>query len=320
MGEHIEGVIKNPFFTVFTPTFNRRHTLPRLIESLRDAGCVEFEWLVIDDGSSDGTYEWLSEEKSKLNFPVRVHRQENGGKQSCHNAAVALAKGDMIIVLDSDDELAPKALNILKETWDSIPVERKSQFAGVLGNSIDENGCQIGKAFPKSPIDGNHFLMYIEGVMSGDKLPCYRRDILVRFPFPKTPVKQVIPEGLVWHRISRDYHVRCVNENVLIVHRDTNDDISLMNSYKRRSSNSYGKYLYFSECVEQFRQYDEIKFQVAFKYNLLHVRYGIHSGIRLRKLLNTGSKHILLSIASFIGGAVLWANDRIVESFVDKRS
>ena len=45
--------------TVFTPTYNRKHTLPRTYESLCRQTCSDFEWLVIDDGSSDGTREWI---------------------------------------------------------------------------------------------------------------------------------------------------------------------------------------------------------------------------------------------------------------------
>jgi len=310
----------NPFFTVFTPTFNRKHTLPRLIASLQNAGCVEFEWLVIDDGSSDGTYEWLIDLRSKLDFPVRVYRQENSGKQSCHNAAVALAKGTMIIILDSDDELAPRALNMLKESWDSIPTDKKHHFAGILGNSTDQNGCQIGNEFPESPMDGNHFLLTIGGIMSGDKLPCYRRDVLTRFPFPKIPFKQVVPEGIVWNRISKYYCIRCVNRNVAIVHRDINDKISLMNSYTLPSSNAYGKYMYFNECVEQFTQYNDIQFRIILIYSILCIRYGMHTNIGLKKLLSVQSGCAFLSILSFIGGVVFWAKDRTSEFLIDKCS
>ena len=313
-------VSKNPFFTIFTPTFNRKHTLPRLIDSLRNAGSVEFEWLVIDDGSCDDTYEWLLEEMSNLDFPVRVYRQENGGKQSCHNAAVELAEGDMIIILDSDDELAPKALNILKEAWDSIPSDKRHQFAGVLGNTADEYGHQIGALFPTSPMDGNHFLLTIGGMMTGDKLPCYRRDILVRFPFPATPVRQVIPEGLVWHRIARKYFIRCINYNVAIVHRDKDDEISLMNSYKNPSSNSYGNYIYFRDCVEYFQHYKNVKFVNIFKYNIQHVRYGIHANINLRKLIDVRAERIFLSFAFFMGGVAFWLKDQAAGFFADNHN
>src|SRR6516164_10922801 len=96
--------------TVFTPTYNRAGKLRQVFDSLcRQPGNL-FEWLVVDDGSTDNTPSILEEFSRNASFPVRVLRQPNGGKHRAHNAAVQAARGELTIVLDSDDELLPGAL------------------------------------------------------------------------------------------------------------------------------------------------------------------------------------------------------------------
>ena len=88
-------------FTVFIPTYNRRHTLLRLFESLEAQTFRDFEWLVIDDGSTDGTGELLLELESWASFPLRYHYQSNGGKRVASNRAVDLAVGQLFTTVDS---------------------------------------------------------------------------------------------------------------------------------------------------------------------------------------------------------------------------
>ena len=100
--------------TILTPTFNRAHLLPRLFESLTHQTDFNFEWLVIDDGSTDGTSD-LFAGKTFLSapFPIRYYRQENSGKHRALNAGVKQAKGDFIFIADSDDWLLPQSVAIV---------------------------------------------------------------------------------------------------------------------------------------------------------------------------------------------------------------
>lgn len=296
-----------PFFTIFTPTYNRKHTLPRLIESLKKAGDASFEWVVIDDGSTDGTYEWLLDQCSRLDFPTIIHRKPNGGKLSCHNAALSLANGLLMVILDSDDELAPQALDVLKSGWETIPKLKRSQFAGILGNSIDAGGRLVGEVFPQSPLDGRHLQLVLDNAMVGEKLPCYRIDVLKMFPFPDNGARAVIPEGLIWNRISVEYMTRCINEIVRVYHRDVNDSNSLMNSYVDPSSNAYGKFLYFREVVK-FSKIFSMSLKQKLMYSLLQFRYGLHAEISMRELIGPPR---FFAFACLLGGALLWGSDKI---------
>lgn len=121
-------------FTVFTPTYSRGHALPRLYQSLCRQTLQDFEWLVVDDGSTDGTEELLASIQSRHEgFPNTVLRTRNRGKHRAVNAGVAAAAVDLFFIVDSDDFLPDDALLIVDDVERSIPIEDRGQFAGVCG-------------------------------------------------------------------------------------------------------------------------------------------------------------------------------------------
>lgn len=301
-------------FTVFTPTYNRRHTLQRLYNSLTVAGDVSFEWLIVDDGSTDGTSELIRELSDRATFPIRYHYKRNGGKHTAHNTAVSLASGHLMVVLDSDDELLPNALSILSECWKSIDLEKTEEIAGILGHSVDGTGQLVGSPFPRDLIDGNHFDLVISRQMVGDKLPCYLTEVLKAYPFPEPTTRSYIPEGIVWQAISRRYLVRCINENLRIYHRDQSDTNAVMNSFRSASSNSYGKLLYNCSTLG-FSNSHFLRYPLTFiKCGVNSSRFARHSNVSLlrvlRHYLHTPFARILvLGLAPF--GVLFYLADRL---------
>src|SRR5258708_17921278 len=118
-------------FTVFTPTFNRSQTLSRVYESLRLQTFRDFEWLIVDDGSTDGTKELVERWQTVSGFPIRYIYQENQGKPAAFNHGVQEARGELFLTLDSDDACVPHALERLKYHWDGIPTAEKDKFSAV---------------------------------------------------------------------------------------------------------------------------------------------------------------------------------------------
>src|SRR5216684_1317229 len=112
-------------FTVFTPTFNRSLTLSRVYESLRLQTFRDFEWLIVDDGSTDGTKGLVEKWQAESAFAIRYIYQENQGKPAAFNHGVQEARGELFLTLDSDDACVPQALERLKCHWDGIsPTEK----------------------------------------------------------------------------------------------------------------------------------------------------------------------------------------------------
>jgi len=130
--------MNRPVFTIFTPTFNRADKLERAFLSLQALTYRNFEWLIVDDGSTDETEELIRELCAKAKFLVRYFRQDNSGKHIAFNKAVREARGELFVCLDSDDECLPDALEKLLACWQSILESDKKEFAGVTGLCIDE--------------------------------------------------------------------------------------------------------------------------------------------------------------------------------------
>lgn len=114
--------MENPLITVFTPAYNRANTLPRVFEGLKKQTYKNFEWIIIDDGSSDNTKcvaeNMLSE---KVFFNITYKYQQNSGKHIAINRAVEIAKGEFFIILDSDDTCTDNALECFVEEWYKFP-------------------------------------------------------------------------------------------------------------------------------------------------------------------------------------------------------
>jgi len=112
---------ERPLFTLFTATFNRAHTLHRVYESLVCQTLRDFEWLIVDDGSTDSTREVVEGWQSEAAIPIRYYHQPNAGYHIAFNRGVELARGELFLSLGSDDACKPYALERFYHHWMAIP-------------------------------------------------------------------------------------------------------------------------------------------------------------------------------------------------------
>ena len=267
--------------TVFTPTYNRAHTLRRLYKSLIIQDHTLFEWLVIDDGSNDNTQDLLKELKIESPFPMRWIYKENGGKHRAHNVAVKMAKGELTIIMDSDDAFTENAISVLWEEWQSIPKHDQNNYAGIWGNCVDHDGQIFGEPFPRDRMDGKIFSLTNSGQLVGEKLPCFRTDILRHFPFPVLPGNsEYVPEGIVWLLISEKHMIRFINYSVRVYHQDIFDKDSLLNKTRNPLTGAWGKMIYCITCINLFENYFPKIFIIFIKMGINISRYGYHAKIR----------------------------------------
>ena len=139
---------RTPKVTVLTLTYNRRHTLARVFESLCSQTYFDFEWLVIDDGSEDGTAATVeSWRRSIPGFDIRYEWQPNAGKHIAHNRGVALARGEFCSIIDSDDWYVPTALERLVNHWEALPLEERPKYANVECLCMYVDGTLVGSLF-----------------------------------------------------------------------------------------------------------------------------------------------------------------------------
>ena len=103
------------FITVFTPTYNRANYLGRLYQSLLGQTDQDFEWLIVDDGSNDGTKDLVEQFQREKQLKIDYYFQENKGKHIAVNRALDLAKGKWFVTIDSDDYIAPECIEKCRE-------------------------------------------------------------------------------------------------------------------------------------------------------------------------------------------------------------
>lgn len=203
--------------TVFTPTYNRAHTLPHLYESLQKQTFQDFEWLIVDDGSIDNTEnlvaDWCCQEN---NFLIRYYKQTNGGKHRAINRGVALSKTELFFIVDSDDRLTEDALETILQQVDSIPSDMISQFAGVCGCRGYSESVLIGTTFDGQVIDCTSLNRSRHGI-TGDKAEVFFTHILKKYPFPEYEGEKFVTECVVWDTIAEaGYVLRYFNQIIYL--------------------------------------------------------------------------------------------------------
>jgi len=235
-------------FTVFTPTRNRAHTLDRPFESLKAQTFRDFEWLIIDNGSTDGTAELVERFRAEADFPMRYVTQEDAGKHGSMNRAIDLAEGELFVTLDSDDGCVPTALERLKANWDGIPAADRDRFTGVTVNCLDQYGALVGTRFPADPTDSDSREIRYRHKVKGEKWGFHRTRILRQHPFPSTPgYRGLIPPTVLWAEIGRQYKTRYVNEDLHIYWMDQAVSLSRPTS---RVEDAYGGMLEAQSIVD----------------------------------------------------------------------
>lgn len=198
--------------TVLTPAYNRARLLPRLYESLLKQKYNDFEWLIVDDGSTDDTRAVVEGFIEKNVFLIHYYYKENGGKHTAVNIGVKEAKGELVFIADSDDMLLPDSLQRVAEEY--AQVEGDNSFCGVCGLDCDLNGTIIGSGLGREHIDANSLQLRMRYGVTGDLKEVFKTSVLREFPFPEIRGERFCPEALVWNRIARKYKLRCFNRPI----------------------------------------------------------------------------------------------------------
>ena len=287
-----------PFLTVFTSTYNRANTLSRTYESLRRQSDKDFEWLIVDDGSTDNTEDvvkhWLSADNG---FSVRYIKKKNEGFHTGYNTAIANMDSTLAVCIDSDDYMPDDAVEKIHTCWRERGGE---QYGGITGLDYHTDGTLIGGCFPEglNAVNLIDFGQGKYGVKQGDKKIVVRTDLYKQVaPMKVYPGEKFFNPHYMALEISRKYDFLTLNECLCLVdYQPTGMGANMFRQYKN-SPNS------FLEIRKQHFSFEGNSFKSQIRNGIHFVSSALLAHRFIREFCQFDKKGLL--ILCFIPGVLL---------------
>ena len=199
-----------PTLTVFTLTYNRAYCLHKCYESLLRQTCNDFEWLIVDDGSTDDTRNlvetWIGENR----IPIKYLYKENGGMHTGYNVAYDNIFTELAVCIDSDDYMTDDAVEKIVSHWQK---DKDEQYAGMIFLDITENGNVIGSSLPDVK-SATVYDLYNRMGVKGDKKQVYRPELIRPFHSPEYPGEKLFPTCYKYFLVDLTHKILVYNEPV----------------------------------------------------------------------------------------------------------
>ncbi|QNG58473.1 glycosyltransferase family 2 protein [Bacillus sp. PAMC26568] len=221
-----------PTLSVFTPTFNRAYTLHLCYESLIRQTCKDFVWLIIDDGSSDGTSELVKKWQNENKVPIIYYYQVNQGMHGAHNAAYERIETELNVCIDSDDYMADDAVEKIVQFWKK---HGSDEYAGIVGLDATPEGEIIGTKMPDHLNESTLSNLYAKHKVKGDKKLVYRTELTKKTPpYPIFPGEKYCPLSYKYLLIDQMNPLLIMNEILCHVeYLPDGSSLNMINQYKR---------------------------------------------------------------------------------------
>lgn len=287
--------------TVFTPTLNRKNKISRVYESLKNQKKELFEWVIVDDGSTDGTGQLISAYQKENIIEIKYVYQKNSGKHVSHNRALDISNGILFLILDSDDQILPDKLNVIWDTWQTYGNGNEKKYAGILAHCINQHKEFIGKKWANNVKSRSVIQLWIEDEeVYGEKMPVYQTHILKRCKFPVLKgSSELVPEGIVWMQIAKKYEMILLEDITRIYEMNNQDALSI--SAKDDQIGSWGKAIFFSVLISFSNKYFLMRPVRFIKVAINVSRYRYISKISLKEQLEyIDNKFALLLVIIFM--------------------
>ncbi|MFD0588434.1 glycosyltransferase family 2 protein [Paenibacillus sp. GCM10027627] len=250
-----------PALTVFTPTYNRAYTLHLCYESLQRQSDKSFIWLVVDDGSSDGTAELVQKWKEEADFDIRYIYQQNQGMHGAHNTAYEHIDTELNVCIDSDDYMADNAVKKIVQHWRRYGGE---DYAGLVGLDASPDGAIIGSRLPETLTSATLSGIYAVHGVTGDKKLVYRSKLTKECPpYPLFEGEKYCPLSYKYILIDQQLPLLVLNEVLCYV--EYRGDGSSMNMVKQYLSNPKG-FSFFRKTAMRYALTYRDRFREAIHY------------------------------------------------------
>lgn len=269
---------------IITPTYNRAELLNVAFNSLNKQTNKDFVWYVIDDGSKDNTEEVIEQLKKQADFEIVFKRKENGGKHSALNVAFDLVQEDIILILDSDDELIENAVEMVIGDYQEI--KNDDSICGIGYLKCHKDKTLIGKQYTEDGIVDTFANQRLNKNTYGDKCEVFKSKVLTKYKFPEFEGENFVGEATIWCKISLDYKMKFYNKAIYIceyLEGGLSDSV-----HKRLFKNPNGAVAcYLSMSSKQ------MKFKPRLKYIIAYIVYSFAAKIRAKEQFRKVSSKFL---------------------------
>jgi len=209
----INDMTKDFHISIFTAAYNRAKLLNRLFESLLLQSYQNFEWIIVDDGSTDGTEAVVKKfQQADTKFKIRYKKQQNQGKHIAINNGLSEANGDYFYIVDSDDRLPKNALKIINKKVNLI--HDQQDIAGIVGLKCFFGGEVVGSNFLEKDLICDLFEYRYKHKHKGDRAEVIKTSVFSNFLFPQYLNENFVPESIVWNRLAKEYKLLYFSENI----------------------------------------------------------------------------------------------------------
>ena len=305
--------------SVLTPTYNRAHVLHRVYDSLSRQKTRDFEWVVVDDGSTDETPALLARWQLEADFPIAWFRYSNNrGKHAAINTGKKFLSGDFVMLLDSDDALVNDAMDKIAEWRMKTEIDSLPKVCGLVFRCVDESGNIVGKLksgknkFPEETIlTSTRAARYQLGI-SFDFIILQKTETFSNLIFGELDRSENFPPSIGVNRISDIYDVIFIDHPIRIYYR--NDGIArLSDKPSRQVKWPRGNYLralaILNNDIDFFWSRPKVFLNAARKVTRLGLHIGRPPHTQFSDMTNSRAR--LLWMVSIIGGSTGYLRDRI---------
>lgn len=254
--------------TIFTPTYNRAKTLEQTFKSLCRQQFFDFEWLIIDDGSTDNTTHTVQQFIAQAPFSIRYYQQEHGGKHRAYNHSLALAMGDLFFAVDSDDYLPDGCLITIANCKDKLL--HNTRICGIIALKESPDKKVLGKCFSNN-IATTTLQELEKNGCNGERSFVFKTNIARQYPFPIIDGEHFVTESVVYDRIGANWSFLTLNHSLTVCEYHTNGLSS--NIYNIMMENPIGFMIYHYQRINNASNWCNA-LRHALRYHAFRTRVG----------------------------------------------
>ena len=252
--------------SILTATYNREKLLPQLYQSLvrNSEDYSNFEWLIMDDGSTDHTEELITSWMKEGKINIQYYYQENAGKMAAINNLAKYVTGDIWIEMDSDDYFLDGVFKRIAKDYETLdPNAYGILYYKQLGNQEIKTDDQLQNKIIKL-----YDLHYQYGY-SFDMAITFRTSFRGQFTYELEHNERFITEARMYYKMDQAYYGLLI-KNDLIMHCEYQEDGYSKNILKIFKSYPYGYYEYFKELLNYpYKKIKKEKYRYMIKHYIL---------------------------------------------------